>query len=60
MVDLSKFTLFKKILSKVVTLGTTNFITKLCPFENLTIESHVFYTLNTYIKFCANNLLFTI
>ena len=42
------------------TIQLLDFVAKLCPFENLTIELHVFYTLNTYIKFCANNLLFTI
>ena len=29
-------------------------------FENLTIEFHIFYVLNTYVKFCINQILFTI
>ena len=29
-------------------------------FENLSIGLHVLYTLNIYIKFCANYMLFTI
>ena len=29
-------------------------------FENLTIGLHILYTLNTYIKFCDNLILFTI
>ena len=29
-------------------------------FENLTIGLHVLYVFNTYIKFCANQILFTI
>ena len=34
MVDLSKFTSNKKILSKVVTLGYNQFVTKLCHVTN--------------------------
>ena len=29
-------------------------------FENQTIEFHVFYILNMHIKFCLNQILFTI
>ena len=29
-------------------------------FENLIIELHVIYVLNTYVKFCANKISFTI
>ena len=29
-------------------------------FENLIIELHGLYTLNTHIKFCVNRILFTI
>ena len=29
-------------------------------FENLTIELHVLYILNTHVKFCVNWMLFTI
>ena len=29
-------------------------------FENLTVELHVLYTLNTHVKFCVNRILFTI
>ena len=29
-------------------------------FENLTIEFHVLYSFNTNIKFCVNQILFTI
>ena len=28
-------------------------------FENLTIELHIFYALNTHVKFCINQILFT-
>jgi len=29
-------------------------------FENLIIRLHILYTLNIYVKFCANKILFTI
>ena len=29
-------------------------------FENLTIKLHIFYVLNVRIKFCVNQMLFTI
>ena len=29
-------------------------------FENLIVELHALYTLNTHIKFCVNRILFTI
>ena len=29
-------------------------------FENLIIELHILYALNTYVKFCVNRILFTI
>ena len=29
-------------------------------FENLTVKLYVLYTLNTYVKFCVNQILFTI
>ena len=29
-------------------------------FENLTVEFHVPYVLNMHIKFCSNQMLFTI
>ena len=29
-------------------------------FENLTVRLHVLYTLNTYVKFCDYQILFTI
>ena len=29
-------------------------------FENLTIKLHVLYSLNTHVKFCVNQILFTI
>ena len=29
-------------------------------FENLTVELRVFYALNTNVKFCVNQILFTI
>ena len=29
-------------------------------FENLIVELHVFYSLNIHIKFCVNQILFTI
>ena len=29
-------------------------------FENLIVELHVFYILNTHVKFHANRMLFTI
>ena len=28
-------------------------------FENITIGLYVFYTINTYVKFCVNRILFT-
>ena len=29
-------------------------------FENLTVELHVLYALNTHVNFCVNRMLFTI
>ena len=29
-------------------------------FENLTIELYIFYTFNTHVKLCVNQMLFTI
>ena len=29
-------------------------------FENLTVELHVLYALNTYVKICVNQIIFTI
>ena len=29
-------------------------------FENITVKLHVLYTLNTHVKFCVNQILFTI
>ena len=29
-------------------------------FKNLTVELHVLYTLNIRVKFCANQILFTV
>ena len=29
-------------------------------FENLIVELHILYVLNTHVKFCANLILFTI
>ena len=56
-VDLSKFTFNKKILSK----ATINFVAKLFyPFESLIIKLHILYTFNTYVKFCVNKILFII
>ena len=42
---------------KVTTL--LNKINIITYFENLTVELHFLYTLNTHIKFCINWILFT-
>ena len=62
MVDLSKFTYNKKILSKVVAKATNllNKINITTYFENLIVELYVLYTLNIHVKFCVNWILFTI
>ena len=62
MVDLSKFTYYKKILSKVVAKATNllNKINITTYFENLIVELYVLYTLNIHVKFCVNWILFTI
>ena len=63
MVDLSKFTHNKKWIKfsyKIncnLQLYLINIITY---FENLTVELHVLYALNTHVKFCVNQILFTI
>ena len=41
----------------VVLLSKMNITTY---FENLTVELHILYTLNTHVKFCINQILFTI
>ena len=43
---------------KVTTL--LNKINIITYFENLTVELHVIYTLNTHVKFCVSWILFTI
>ena len=62
MVNLSKFTYNKKILSKVVAKATNllNKINITTYFENLIVELYVLYTLNIHVKFCVNWILFTI
>ena len=62
MVDLSKFTYNKKILSKVVAKATNllNKINITTYFENLIVELYVLYALNIHVKFCVNWILFTI
>ena len=44
----------------VVTLGYNLKIKIKSYFKNLIVELHVFYTLNTHVKFCVNRILFTI
>ena len=42
---------------------TTNSLNKInitTYFENLTVELHFLYALNTHVKFCVNRILFTI
>ena len=46
------------MLSKAITL--LNKINITTYFKNITIELHVFYVLNTHVKFCVNRILFTI
>ena len=62
MVNLSKFTYNKKILSKVVAkaINLLNKINITTYFENLIVELYVLYTLNIHVKFCVNWILFTI
>ena len=62
MVDLSKFTYNKKILSKVI-VKATNLLNKInitTYFENLIVELYVLYALNILVKFYVNWILFTI
>ena len=47
----------KKFNYKITTL--LNKINITIYFENLTIELHVLYALNTHVKFCINRILFT-
>ena len=47
-----------KFWPKVVTL--LNKINIVTYFENLTVELHVLYALNTYVRFYVNQILFTI
>ena len=56
MVDLSKFTYNKKILSKVVAkaINLLNKINITTYFENLIVELHALYALNIHVKFCVN------
>ena len=61
MVDLSKFISNKKIL-RLLPKATTllNKINITTYFENLTIKFYVLYALNTHVKFCINQILFTV
>ena len=62
MVDLSKFTYNKKILSKVI-VKATNLLNKInitTYFENLIVELYVLYALNILVKFYVNWISFTI
>ena len=43
---------------KATTLVNIIIITKY--FENLTVRLHILYALNIYVKFCDNQILFTI
>ena len=42
------------------TTTLVNIINILKYFENLTVRLHVLYALNTYVKFCNYQILFTI
>ena len=46
--------------SLVTRLALLNKINMTIYFENLTVELHVLYALNTHVKFCINHILFTI
>ena len=61
------FHFFKKkwqsLATKLVIIKATTSFNKInitTYFENLTIELHVFYTVNSLVKFCVNQILFTI
>ena len=52
---------------KKITSATLGLEAKIAPtinittyFENLAVELHVLYTLNTYVKFYVNRILFTV
>ena len=58
---------FKPQVSKVKTGLITSGFTIISPkinittqFENLTVELYAFYAFNTHVKFCVNQILFTI
>ena len=44
----------------IMTKFSKNIGCNLTYFKNLTTELHVLYTLNTRVKFCVNQILFTI
>ena len=48
----------KLVVVKAITL--LNKINIITYFKNLTGNFHVFYALNTHVKFCVNWILFTI
>ena len=46
-----------RVFKATTLLNKINIITY---FEKLTIELHILYALNTHVKFCVNQILFTI
>ena len=46
-----------RLFKAITLLNKINIITY---FEKLTIELHILYALNTHVKFCVNQILFTI
>ena len=58
-----KFLKWQSLATKFVVIKATTLPNKInitSYFENLTIELHVLYPLNTHFKFCVNWILFTI
>ena len=58
-----KFLKWQSLVTKFVVIKATTLPNKInitSYFENLTIELHVLYALNTHFKFCVNWILFTI
>ena len=54
-----KFNKWQNLVIKLV-VNLINKINTIIYFENLTVELHVFYALNTHVKFCVNQISFTI
>ena len=57
------FIIGKSLTTKLSVVKATTLLNKInitTYFEKQTMELHILYTLNTYVKFCVNRIIFNI